>query len=260
MSIATEISRLQTAKADLKTAIEGKGVTVPSATLLDGYADLVDSISGGGGTDYLPDLVQNTLTSYYNDEITSMKANAFNGNTNLVSIELPNCLTAALNAFSGCTSLNVVKLPKLRNFNGNTCFNSCTSLTVVVFPSLEGVSNTAFQNCSNLTVADLLVSTGGIGGNGVFSNSGLNTLIIRANRVASLGNVGCFNGTPFASGGTGGTIYIPKVLYDALGTGTNDYKAATNWSTIDGYGTITWAAIEGSQYENYYADGTPISA
>lgn len=47
MSIASEISRLQTAKANLKTAIEGKGVTVPSATTLDGYAELVDSISGG---------------------------------------------------------------------------------------------------------------------------------------------------------------------------------------------------------------------
>jgi len=50
MSIASEISRLQSAKADLKTAIEGKGVTVPSATTLDGYANLVDSISGGGGS------------------------------------------------------------------------------------------------------------------------------------------------------------------------------------------------------------------
>lgn len=51
MSIATEISRLQSAKADIKTAIEGKGVTVPSSTKLDGYADLVDSIETGS-TDY----------------------------------------------------------------------------------------------------------------------------------------------------------------------------------------------------------------
>lgn len=49
MSIASEITRLQGAKADLATAIEGKGVTVPSATKLDGYADLVDAISQGGG-------------------------------------------------------------------------------------------------------------------------------------------------------------------------------------------------------------------
>lgn len=56
MAISDEISRLQTAKADLKTAIEGKGVTVPSSTKLDGYADLVDSIEtggGGGGDDWL---------------------------------------------------------------------------------------------------------------------------------------------------------------------------------------------------------------
>ncbi len=52
MSIATEITRLQTAKADLKTSIEAKGVTVPSATLISGYAALVDQISGGSG---LPD-------------------------------------------------------------------------------------------------------------------------------------------------------------------------------------------------------------
>lgn len=48
MSVQSEINRLQTAKADLKTAIENKGVTVPSSTKLDGYADLVDNISGGG--------------------------------------------------------------------------------------------------------------------------------------------------------------------------------------------------------------------
>lgn len=47
MSIASEISRLQGAKADIKTAIEGKGVTVPSATKIDGYADLVDAIPQG---------------------------------------------------------------------------------------------------------------------------------------------------------------------------------------------------------------------
>lgn len=50
MSITSEINRLQTAKADLKTAIEDKGVTVPSSTKLDGYADLVDSIEAGGGS------------------------------------------------------------------------------------------------------------------------------------------------------------------------------------------------------------------
>ena len=63
----------------------------------------------------------------------------------------------------------------------------------------------------------------------------------------------------YIAGGSGGEIYIPKVLYDHLGDGTSsDYKAATNWSTVDARGTITWKQIEGSEYERYYADGTPI--
>lgn len=44
MAISDEITRLQGAKADIKTAIEGKGVTVPSSSKLDDYADLIDSI------------------------------------------------------------------------------------------------------------------------------------------------------------------------------------------------------------------------
>ena len=47
MSIASEISRLQTAKGNLRTAIESKGVTVPGTMALDGYAELVSSIKTG---------------------------------------------------------------------------------------------------------------------------------------------------------------------------------------------------------------------
>lgn len=48
MSIASEITRLQTAKSDLATSITNKGVTVPASATLDDYSALVDSISGGG--------------------------------------------------------------------------------------------------------------------------------------------------------------------------------------------------------------------
>ena len=49
MSIQTELTRIINAKAAIKTAIEGKGVTVPSGTLLDGMAALIKSIEAGGG-------------------------------------------------------------------------------------------------------------------------------------------------------------------------------------------------------------------
>ena len=50
MSIQTELTRITNAKAAIKAAIEGKGVTVPEATLLDGMAALIESIEAGGGT------------------------------------------------------------------------------------------------------------------------------------------------------------------------------------------------------------------
>ena len=49
MSIQTELTRIKNAKAAIKTAVEGKGVTVPDGTLLDGMAALIEGIEAGGG-------------------------------------------------------------------------------------------------------------------------------------------------------------------------------------------------------------------
>ena len=49
MGIQTELTRITNAKAAVKAAIEGKGVTVPDGTLLDGMAALIESIEAGGG-------------------------------------------------------------------------------------------------------------------------------------------------------------------------------------------------------------------
>ena len=66
MSIQTELTRLTNAKAAIKTAIEGKGITVPSGTLLDGMAALIESIEAGGGSG---NFVTGTFTT--TDDITS---------------------------------------------------------------------------------------------------------------------------------------------------------------------------------------------
>lgn len=69
MSIASEISRLQQAKSDLATSIANKGVTVPAATTIDGYAALVDQIQQGGGSlpyDVEIEYLQFTGTQYIN--------------------------------------------------------------------------------------------------------------------------------------------------------------------------------------------------
>lgn len=82
MSVTDEITRLQTAKADLKTAIEGKGVTVSSSTKLDGYADLIDSISSGGSSsssdEWLYYNVDNILTTQSGMDTSLVCSNSSN--------------------------------------------------------------------------------------------------------------------------------------------------------------------------------------
>ena len=82
MSIATELQRIETAKANLKTQIEAKGVSVPSTATIDTYATYVQQIPQGGGsggtTDYfkITDLSHSNLvylqfsrTGYYGDDL-----------------------------------------------------------------------------------------------------------------------------------------------------------------------------------------------
>lgn len=51
MSIVTDITRIMNAKADIKTAIEEKGVEVGDG-LIDTYAEKIAEITGGGGDSY----------------------------------------------------------------------------------------------------------------------------------------------------------------------------------------------------------------
>ena len=54
MSIAIEITRLNNAKAAIKSAIEAKGVEVPQDAKIDIYAGYIAQIPQGGGTEYEP--------------------------------------------------------------------------------------------------------------------------------------------------------------------------------------------------------------
>lgn len=63
MSIQTDLARIKNAKSSIKAAIEGKGVTVPDGTLLDGMASLIESIEAGGGdTLFGYNLLSGTIT------------------------------------------------------------------------------------------------------------------------------------------------------------------------------------------------------
>lgn len=186
------------------------------------------------------------LTSIQSNTVTSLSNYAFSYARLMTSASFPN-LTGSIGSytFQYCNSLESVNLPHA-NAMGGYNFRYCTSLTEVMLPGLTKTGNSAtgadaFRGCTALKTVDLgkcvRIDVNAFSGDTVFD-----TLILRRTSVCALNNVNAFTGTPFASGGAGGTIYVPNALLST-------YPTSTNWSTIDGYGTVTWKAIEGSIYE-----------
>lgn len=206
------------------------------------------------------------ITEFHGTNITDMsgaqRSYIFYQCTDLTVVELPNVeeFSNASSMFERCSSLPTLSLPKLETGSSYMCTN-CQSLRTVVLPSIKtNPGSNSFSSCQ-INVFDYGNANNNTAmaiANRMFNGATVNTLILRKTNglVTADSN---YMPTNWANGGAGGTIYIPKVLYDHLGDGTSlDYKAATNWSTFNGYGTLTWAKIEGSQYEHYYADGTAI--
>ena len=160
-------------------------------------------------------------------------------------------------SFAYCKALKTIKMPNLTvgYFNyqktSSNMFDYCTALEQVSFPKLERCESNFLSHCTSLKVVDF-------GAMGYLNDSNFNgdtileKLIIRTPSVCTLNNINNFANTPFASGGTGGTLYVPQALISS-------YQSATNWSTILGYANNQILSIEGSIYETQYADGTPIS-
>lgn len=197
------------------------------ATLAAGY---------GSGTDYLRAKITNESISYSVDlSGGSITSRAFDSWSNLQNVTLWNVYNIGTYSFNGCSKLTTATI---------TSTNS----------SLLSYGLGFYSGCTSLTTVDITDENGGNIGGSTFGNCrALNQIIIRnSSTLLWLSNVNAFASTPFASGGSGGTIYVPSALISS-------YKSASNWSTIDGYGTVTWAAIEGSIYETQYANGTAIS-
>lgn len=154
MSVATEISRLQTAKAGIKSALEAKGVTVDSATTLDGYPQLVESIPSGGDEELVKALIQGGLTGLTVPNGTTSIKNSFAINdSSLTYIDLGNTVTTiGSSSFHNCGNLtSVTRASAVTNVYGNG-FRDCKKL-----PEISGmgvltvVESSSFENCEQLT-------------------------------------------------------------------------------------------------------------
>ena len=225
----------------------------------------IAAIPSGGGTDTLGASLAGTLENYENDSLTSLEQYSFYyGHTAPKNLRIPNVTAIGKYAFGYQSHLESIFAPKAFML-GMSIFNAAAQLVTAVLGAPNGQQEIfrAYTTMA-LVVAEFAISSATenqakFSSRTFYGCKNLKTIILRSPVIYASTASDMFSGSTVDSGGSGCTIYIPKVLYDHLGDGTSlDYKAATNWSTVDAYGTITWAQIEGSIYETKYADGTPI--
>ena len=253
-SVYGKIQNLITA-ANTVTGESDTTLTDAMQTLVDGYGQ------GGGGwtTDGIAQKTEPNGAITISSAVGTIQTRAFWEYQGITEVTIAGDPYIGTNAFQNCRNLETLNTPNLTKFksgyygSSTYTFQGCSKLKGVVFPSYgnNGIDSYVFQNCTALTYADFK-DLNKLGGADVFTNTGLNVLVIRrTSGVTTLGGTNNFNSSPFASGGTGGTLYVPRALISS-------YQSATNWSTILGYENNQILPIEGSYYETHYADGTVI--
>lgn len=129
-----------------------------------------------------------------------------------------------------------------------------TELNAVIERTIESiktdaniVGDYAFYKCTNLTVCELTNAT--VIRSYAFNNcTKLNKLVIRTASVCGLSYTNVLASTPFGSGKSGGTLYVPSALIDS-------YKAHGTWKLIIGDNRTSGndnnkiVPIEGSEFE-----------
>lgn len=210
--IPDEYQDVTAVTAGAADVVAGKTIVAADGSVVEGTAVIIP--------DYLAMRITNTLTEYSSDVSGKITDSAFGNAGSLLNINFPNV-----------TSL------------GGYCFQNCVGLTEVYFPKVTTVATQAFNGCSNLKKAifDSLSTLN----SSAFRNSALDVLVLKnTSRPCTLTNANAFDGTPFASGGTGGKVLVPAGLISS-------YQTATNWSTLYGYGTCEFLPLE-----LYTDDGT----
>jgi len=272
-------TQLDAGLTSVANAIRTKGGTSADLAFPAGFVSAVNAIPTGGGVD-VDDLARHAIpqgaiefnsvkvipryqfdscvniVSVNSSTVEEIREYAFFNCQGLEDINLPNLTvlrnTSAANTntagyfFQNCYKLKKIHFPKLLNMYGNYAFENCGTRTdagmIVVLPKIVNLGVRAFRQCkcSDIDLGEdlsrILTDT--------FYNGTYGNLILRGQNVVPVATIDAISGCK--------DVYVPAALIES-------YKAATNWSTKYAAGTLTFHAIEGSQYEHYYADGTPIT-
>lgn len=190
---------------------------------------------------------------------SNVAASAYEGNTEYTGLVIEGDIFIGNKAFKNCTGLTFISAPSLqRIYSGYygasvSTFEGCTGLTRVAFPSHGnyGTGQYAFKNCSSLYAIDFKYLKN-ISSYTFEGCSALRIMVLRGENVTLVSN-------GFQESSLGGmfTNSSESVVYVPSSQITN-YQANNDWAAFVNNGGII-AAIEGSEFEHKYVDGTPIA-
>lgn len=194
----------------------------------------IDAIPTGGGSGKEKELIDRSITSFEDTEITWIGKHAFRDCKELASVNLPSVTSVDMYAFSGCESLEIVNAPLAYTVTGYA-FENCTALKQIELPNnrilasysmkkagfkkaILGGSNIgayAFQDCTSLETVDIKGPGWNIGANAFNGCSNLTTIILRDWTGSwNVPRESAFMGTPILNGG--GYFYVPQNMISYL--------------------------------------------
>ena len=163
----------------------------------------------------LDSVIDRSITSIENSEVTSIGPYAFCSCTSLTSVSFPNATSIKSYAFNSCTKLASVSLPNATSIGGNA-FSYSPQLASISLPNATSIEGNAFSYSPQLASISLPNATS-------IKNYAFNSCTKLASVIlgkrATLSNSNAFNNANSA------IIYVqPEDL--------TWYSTATNWSTL----------------------------
>ena len=186
-------------------------------------------------------LYQRPITRIYAPEVTTVIDGACSqsGLTRIEPTDMPK-LVAMTGGFESCGSLTYIKLTGVVTAY-QYAFRWGGNIEEAYFPNATANIDRTFQGCGKLRIMDC--GSSNITNGTSFQNcTALRTLIMRktsAVQTINAWSANCMGG--IYNNPTQSTIYVPNALISS-------YQTASNWSSAYAAG-VTFAAIEGSQYE-----------
>lgn len=244
MSIASEISRLQQAKADLKTAIEAKGVTVSANDTLDDYPALVSSIPG-------PPTLQTISKAYAPTESQQTEAVTYDS-TNYDGIDTVNVTVGAISSSyvgsevtrrtSSDLSASGATVTAPAGYYANQATKNVASGSATAPASISATGATASSNGTTITLSKTVSNTpqvsAGYVASGTAGNSSVSLSATDSNFTAEniKSGVSLFGKTgSYTGGGGSGLTLLKSTSLGAMSTSSTSPTDTGKTITVTGY-------------------------